>query len=50
MRIILFPRPGGIIHHCHHPYRRREYLPEEFKKLRPPTFDGDMKKLEDVEA
>jgi len=35
-------------HHRHHHYRRKEYLPEEFKKVRPPTFDGDIKKLEDA--
>lgn len=27
-----------------------DYLPEEFKKVNPPTFDGDMKKQEDAEA
>ena len=42
-------------HHDHrryHPYRRndRGYLLDEFKKEKPPTFDGDVKKLEDVEA
>ena len=37
-------------HHRHHHYRRKEYLPEEFKKVRPPTFDGDIKKLEDAQA
>lgn len=26
------------------------YLPYDFKKARPPTFDGDVKKLEDEEA
>jgi len=26
------------------------YLLDEFKKVKPPTFDGDMKKLEDAEA
>ena len=33
--------------HCYHPYRRsdRGYLPDEFKKAKPPTFDGDVKKL-----
>lgn len=25
-------------------------MPEEFKKSKPPTFDGDMKKEEDAEA
>lgn len=37
-------------HHCHHPYRRRESFPEEFNKVKPPTFDGEMKKPKDVEA
>jgi len=33
-------------HHDHHPYRRsdRGYFPCEFKKAKPPTFDGEMKK------
>ena len=36
----------------YHPYRRndRGYLPDVFKKSRPPTFDGDVKKLKDAEA
>jgi len=39
-------------HHCYHPYRKNErgYLPNEFKKVEPPTFDGELKKPEDVEA
>lgn len=37
-------------HHCHHPYRRGEYLPEEFNKVKPHAFDGEMKKSEDAEA
>jgi len=38
--------------HCHHPYRRsdRGHFPYEFKKYKPPTFDGEMKKSRDVEA
>ena len=38
--------------HRYHPYRSndRGYLPDEFKKEKMPTFDGDMKKLEDAEA
>ena len=38
--------------HHHHPYRRSDkgYLPNEFKKVKPPTFDGEMKKSQDVEA
>ena len=28
----------------------RGYLPDEFKKAKPPTFDGDVKKMEDAEA
>ena len=33
-------------HHCYHPYRRtdRGYLSDEFKKAKPPTFDGEMGK------
>ena len=39
-------------YHHYHPYRRndRGYLLEEFKKAKPPTFDGDLKNLEDAEA
>ena len=39
-------------HHHHHHQRRKEkyYIPKEFKKSNPPTFDGDMKKYEDAEA
>lgn len=42
-------------HHDHHrypPYRRndRGYLPDEFKKVNPPTFFGDVKKLEDAKT
>jgi len=37
-------------HHHHHAYRRSEYLLEEFKKVKAPTFDGEIKKLEDAEA
>lgn len=39
-------------HHHYHPYQRsdRGYLSYEFKKTNPPTFDGELKKLEDVEA
>jgi len=36
--------------HHHHPYRRSEYMLEEFKKFNPSRFYGDMKKSEDVEA
>lgn len=36
--------------HCHHPYRMSEYLPEELKKFKPPTFDGEMKKSEYAKA
>ena len=34
-------------HHNHHPYRKSEkqYLSKEFKKAKPPTFDGELKKL-----
>jgi len=37
-------------HHHHHPYRISEYLIEEFKKFKPHTFHGEMKKTEDAEA
>ena len=40
-------------HHYHqHIYRRSEkkYLPRDFKKAKPSTFDGDVKKSKDVEA
>ena len=39
-------------HHHYHPYRRsdRGYFPNEFKKEKPPTFYGEMKKPQDVEA
>jgi len=32
--------------HHYHPYKRsdRGYFPDEFKKAKPPTFDGEMKK------
>jgi len=30
-------------HHLHHPYRRNEYLPEDFKKLKQVIYDGEMK-------
>ena len=36
-------------HHSHQPYRS-EYFLEEFKKFKPSTFDGEMKKLEDEKA
>lgn len=36
----------------YHHYRRsdRGYFLDDFKKAKPPTFDGDLKKLEDVKA
>ena len=39
-------------HYCQHPYRgsEKKYFPKEFKKSKPPTFDGEMKKSKDVEA
>lgn len=37
-------------HHRHHPYRRGEYFTEELKKVKPPTFDGEMKKPENAKA
>ena len=38
--------------HRYHPYKRSDmgYLPNEFKKAKPPTFDGEMKKSHDAEA
>ena len=38
--------------HRYYPYTRsdRGYFPEEFKKEKPPTFDGEMKKPQDAEA
>jgi len=38
--------------HRYHHYRRndRAYLLDDFKKVKPPTFDGDLKKPEDAEA
>ena len=52
MGFILVPRLRDIITiiNNHHPYRRSEYLLEEFKNFRPPTFDGETKKSEDTEA
>lgn len=37
-------------HHHHHPYKRGDYLLEQFKRVNPPTFDGEMKKSKDAEA
>jgi len=39
-------------HHHYHPYRRsdRGYFPDEFKNPKSPTFDGYLKKIEDVEV
>ena len=38
--------------HHYHPYRRsdRGYFPYEFKKEKPPTFDGELKKSQDAKA
>ena len=38
--------------HRYHPYRRSDmgYLPDDFKKLKPPTFDREMKKSQDAKA
>lgn len=46
---------GSDMHYdcyCYHPYMRSDmgYFPDEFKKAKPPTFDGDLKKTEDTEA
>lgn len=43
------------LHHSHHhPYhhgrKKKDYILEEFKITKLPTFHGDMKKYEDVEA
>ena len=39
-------------HCCYHPYRRSDigYLSYEFKKTKPPSFDGEVKKSQDAEA
>jgi len=36
----------------YHPYMRcdRGYLPDEFKKAKPPTFDGDLKNMKDEKS
>ena len=36
--------------HRHHPYRSGEYFPKDFKKVKHPTFDGEVRNLEDAEA
>jgi len=38
--------------HCYHPYRRSAtgYFSDEFRKAKPPTFDGELKKMKDEEA
>ena len=43
---------GHHHHQFHHPYMRsgKVYFPKVFKKEKPPTFDGEMKKSEYVEA
>jgi len=35
-------------HHHRHPYRRGKYLPKELKKVKLPTFDGEMKNSKDA--
>ena len=37
-------------HHHHRRKRERDHMPDEFKKVKPPTFDGVMKKYEDAKA
>jgi len=39
-------------HHCYKPYKRNDkgYFLDEFKKSKPPTFDGKLKKYEYEEA
>lgn len=46
---------GSDRHHDHHryyPYKRSDmvYFLDEFKKVKPPSFDGEMKKSQDGEA
>lgn len=38
-------------HHHYHPYRRsdREYFSDQFKKAKPPTFDGEINNSQDAE-
>jgi len=38
--------------HDYHPYRRSDmgYFLDEFKKEKPPTFDGDVNNMEDPKA
>lgn len=39
-------------HHWQHPYKRsdKKYFREEFKKAKPPNFDGDVNNLEDEKS
>ena len=37
-------------HHHHHQRREKGYMPEEFKKAKPPSFYGEMSKTEDAKA
>jgi len=39
-------------HHHYHPYRRNGggYFPDEFKNDKPPTFNRDLKKMEDTKS
>lgn len=39
-------------HHRYHPYRRSErgYFPDELKKSNPPTFNGELNKMEGTKA
>jgi len=37
-------------HHRHDRRREKEYILEEFKKTKPPTFDGEVKEAEDAKA
>jgi len=34
-------------HHHHQEIKEKYYMPEEIKKTKPHTFDGEMNKLED---
>jgi len=40
------------VHHHHDPYKRNDkgYSPNDFKKEKPPTFDGEMKNSHNTKA
>jgi len=39
-------------HHRYHPYKKNEmgYVLDDFKKTKPPTFNGELKKPKNVDA